>query len=107
MMARLRNHPRVNWGGIPVTVTDLLERTDAVILAGGDDGASVRMVVRPSGTEPKVKCYTEVRLSPDPDLAGRGRGPRRCSPACSPPRAAGSQRGPNCRSPASPRPGTM
>ena len=56
--------------GIPVTVTDLLQRTDAVILAGGDDGASVRMVVRPSGTEPKVKCYTEVRLSPDPDLAG-------------------------------------
>ncbi|HNM10394.1 MAG TPA: phospho-sugar mutase [Mycobacterium sp.] len=70
MMARLRNHPPRELAGIPVTVTDLLQRTDAVILAGGDDGASVRMVVRPSGTEPKVKCYTEVRLSPDPDLAG-------------------------------------
>ena len=62
--------PPRELAGIPVTVTDLLQRTDAVILAGGDDGASVRMVVRPSGTEPKVKCYTEVRLSPDPDLAG-------------------------------------
>ena len=79
MMARLRDHPPHELAGIPVTVTDLLDRpgaqrTDAVILSGGDDRESVRMVVRPSGTEPKVKCYTEVRLPPDTDLdAARSR----------------------------------
>ena len=75
MMARLRADPPAELAGVPVTVTDLLARTgaprtDAVILAGGSDSTSVRMVVRPSGTEPKVKCYTEVRLPPDPDLDG-------------------------------------
>ncbi|MCI4676872.1 phospho-sugar mutase [Candidatus Mycolicibacterium alkanivorans] len=66
MMARLRAHPPVQLAGFPVTASDLLEalgqqRTDALILAGGDEQTSVRVVVRPSGTEPKVKCYTEVR----------------------------------------------
>jgi phosphomannomutase len=36
-------------------------RTDAVILEGGDGGTAVRVAVRPSGTEPKVKSYIEVR----------------------------------------------
>ena len=27
------------------------------------------MVVRPSGTEPKIKCYIEIRVAPDDDLA--------------------------------------
>ncbi len=36
-------------------------RTDAVILDGGDTDTAVRVVVRPSGTEPKVKSYIEVR----------------------------------------------
>ena len=36
-------------------------RTDAVILEGGDAETAVRVAVRPSGTEPKVKSYIEVR----------------------------------------------
>ena len=36
-------------------------RTDAVILEGGDTNTAVRVAVRPSGTEPKVKSYIEVR----------------------------------------------
>jgi phosphomannomutase len=53
-----------------VAVTDLLtrsgrERTDALIYAG----ESVRVAVRPSGTEPKVKAYLEIRLSPREDVA--------------------------------------
>ena len=38
-------------------------RTDALVFFGGDDKNWVRMVVRPSGTEPKVKSYIEVRCA--------------------------------------------
>ena len=66
VMARLRATPPDRLAGIEVTVTDLLHahdhmHTDALVFFGGDDDNWVRMVVRPSGTEPKVKCYTEVR----------------------------------------------
>jgi phosphomannomutase len=43
-----------------VTVTDI---TDALIFTGGDEEVSVRVVARPSGTEPKLKCYLEIRCS--------------------------------------------
>ena len=74
VMARLRADPPARLVGFDVTVEDLStrrgqSRTDAVILTGGDDTSSVRVVVRPSGTEPKVKYYTEVRLAPSDDLA--------------------------------------
>ena len=39
-----------------------------IYVLGGDDNTSVRMVVRPSGTEPKVKCYIEVRCGDVDDL---------------------------------------
>jgi phosphomannomutase len=72
-MARLREAPPTELAGIAVTVEDLLERrgqqrTDALIFTGDDAGTSVRVVVRPSGTEPKLKSYTEVRCAPTDDL---------------------------------------
>jgi len=73
MMAKLRADPPRELAGFAVTATDLLQqdrqRTDAVILRGGDEQTSIRVVVRPSGTEPKVKCYTEVRRAATGDLA--------------------------------------
>ena len=65
-MARLREHPPVTLAGSPVhTVIDLadgydgLPPTDGILLLAQDD---TRVIVRPSGTEPKVKCYLEVVL---------------------------------------------
>ena len=68
MMARLRAEPPRELAGHEVTaVQDLAEGsvattglppTDGVLLATADDA---RVIVRPSGTEPKLKCYLEVR----------------------------------------------
>ncbi len=60
-MAELRAAPPNSLAGEGVDVVDLLERrgqlrTDAVVL----ESAHARIVVRPSGTEPKLKCYLEV-----------------------------------------------
>jgi phosphomannomutase len=58
----VRTDPPSSLGGAPVTeVEDLapggrLPPTDAVVLRG----QGVRVVVRPSGTEPKLKAYVEV-----------------------------------------------
>ena len=66
-MARLRAAPPRTLDGEPVAVTDLvvghrdLPPTDAVLIAG----ESLKVVVRPSGTEPKLKCYLETRQPPD------------------------------------------
>ncbi len=65
LMQRLRAAPPGELAGFRATVTDI---GDALIFAGGDGDTSIRMVVRPSGTEPKVKCYMEIRLSPFGDL---------------------------------------
>jgi phosphomannomutase len=72
LMARLRDTPPDRLATFEITVTDLLtrpghDRTDAIVFSGGDTDTAVRVVVRPSGTEPKVKSYIEVRVS-DADL---------------------------------------
>ena len=72
-MSRLRTQPPATLIGQPVQVIDLadgtdeLPPTDGVLLAG----EHVTVVVRPSGTEPKLKCYLEARvpLAESVDLA--------------------------------------
>jgi len=58
LMRRLRDSPPQRLAGFSANVSDI---GDALIFTGGDDAAAARVVVRPSGTEPKVKCYIEVR----------------------------------------------
>lgn len=72
VMERLRSTPPADLAGFAVTLEDLAQRrgqarTDAVILSGDDGDTAVRVVVRPSGTEPKLKSYFEVRLPPGSD----------------------------------------
>jgi phosphomannomutase len=69
LVDHLRANPPARLGDQPVEVTDLLDRrgqqrTDALIYAG----ESVRVAIRPSGTEPKVKAYLEIRLPPREDV---------------------------------------
>ncbi|MCZ2829783.1 phospho-sugar mutase [Modestobacter sp. VKM Ac-2986] len=75
-MARLRAAPPAQLLGRDVEVTDLADAqppVDAVRLRG----EGVRVIVRPSGTEPKLKAYLET-VVPVVDRAGvaaaRGRG---------------------------------
>lgn len=84
VMARLRTDPPEMLAGFAVTASDLLHRsgpvTDALEFTGEHDGNSVRVVVRPSGTEPKLKCYLEVARPPSDDLAaGRAEAQRVCA----------------------------
>ncbi|MGC0420557.1 phosphomannomutase [Embleya sp. AB8] len=74
-MHRLRAEPPTSLGGLTVTTAedllhppaDGLPPTDGLryTLAGdGKDLAAGRVVVRPSGTEPKLKAYLEVVVAP-------------------------------------------
>lgn len=70
-MARLRTAPPSELGGRAVQeVVDLeegaygLPPTDGLLFALDD----ARVIVRPSGTEPKIKCYLQVVTSVGPDL---------------------------------------
>ncbi|HSA53421.1 MAG TPA: phospho-sugar mutase, partial [Yinghuangia sp.] len=76
-MARLRETPPTSLGGLAVTHTDdltvgsaNLPPTDGLryTLAGTDDVSAARIVVRPSGTEPKLKSYLEVVVPVRADL---------------------------------------
>ncbi len=63
-MGRLRARPPRILAVQPTSVLDLahgsheLPPTDAVLITG----EMIKVVVRPSGTEPKLKCYLEVHL---------------------------------------------
>jgi phosphomannomutase len=65
-MARLRAAPPASLLGLPVTVEDRAPDADVVVLRA--DG--VRVVVRPSGTEPKLKAYLEAVVPVTDDLPG-------------------------------------
>ncbi|MGH3202079.1 MAG: phospho-sugar mutase, partial [Streptosporangiaceae bacterium] len=87
VMRRLRADPPAELGGRPVTdlvdladVADVADLAHVADLAAGPAGSSVpradvlifrlpgaRVVLRPSGTEPKIKCYIEITEA----LAGR------------------------------------
>ncbi len=61
-MARIRaSAPGELLGDAVTEVADLLPQTDALRLRTD----RVRVVVRPSGTEPKLKCYLQVRVPVD------------------------------------------
>jgi phosphomannomutase len=80
-MSRLRAEPPASLVGQPVSVVDLstgsaeLPPTDGMRITGD----TVTVVVRPSGTEPKLKCYLEARVPPEQrqDLPAARAGARR------------------------------
>ena len=70
-MERLRTSPPTSLGGLPVESVDDLAAGSAD-LPPTDGlryrlGSGARVVVRPSGTEPKLKCYLEVVVPVDPE----------------------------------------
>jgi phosphomannomutase len=65
LMAKVRATPPSRLGGVEVGLEDLLPDADVVRLTG--DG--VRVVVRPSGTEPKLKAYLQVVAPVTDELA--------------------------------------
>lgn len=70
-MRRLREQPPTALAGLPVTSAEDLTRGTATLPP--TDGlrytlTGARVIVRPSGTEPKLKCYLEV-VVPVPDRA--------------------------------------
>ncbi|WP_374458316.1 phospho-sugar mutase [Nocardioides sp.] len=75
-MDRLRSAPPTTLGGLAVErVEDLSEGTATLPPTDGlryslAEGA--RVIVRPSGTEPKVKCYLEVVIPVEADSDGGG-----------------------------------
>jgi phosphomannomutase len=56
LMTKVRETPPSRLGGVEVTCEDLLPGADVLRLTG----EGVRVVVRPSGTEPKLKAYLQV-----------------------------------------------
>lgn len=69
-MDRLRADPPTTLVGEPVRVVDLADGLDGLPPTDGMlfEGESVRAVARPSGTEPKLKCYLQVKLPPAADV---------------------------------------
>ncbi|MEZ5091510.1 phospho-sugar mutase [Nocardioides sp.] len=73
-MQRLRTEPPATLGGLTVEGVDDLA-TGSADLPPTDGlrfrlAEGARVVVRPSGTEPKLKCYLEVVVVPEDDAEG-------------------------------------
>ncbi len=74
LMARLRSAPAAEIGGVPVVALDDLLRgagpsippTDGLRYLLAD---ATRVIIRPSGTEPKLKVYLEAIVHPNGSLA--------------------------------------
>jgi phosphomannomutase len=88
VVSLIRDNPPTALAGVDVAMA---ERDDVLILTG--DG--IRLAVRPSGTEPKVKCYSEIRLPPTDDLATARRKAQEMSEQVGREAAALLHRGPN------------
>lgn len=82
-MRRLREQPPARLAGLTVAkAEDLTRGTDTLPPTDGlryalDGDFKARVIVRPSGTEPKLKCYLEVVVpvaSPDGLAAARAKG---------------------------------
>jgi phosphomannomutase len=75
IMARLRREPPAELAGVHVTRIDDLLSGDGALPRGDvlrvwlDDGS--RVIVRPSGTEPKLKVYLDVRGDTAEDARSR------------------------------------
>ena len=72
LMHRLRQAPPAQLLGRDVVIEDLLPDADVLRFRGQD----LRVILRPSGTEPKLKSYLEVVVPVSPDtgiLEARGR----------------------------------
>jgi phosphomannomutase len=72
LMTRVRNNPAALLGDIDMTIVDYLvtppegfPRTDLITAADSHGG---RVIIRPSGTEPKLKIYIDA-LAPDHNQA--------------------------------------
>jgi len=62
-MARLRSNPPAQVDGVNVRITDLSLGSETLPATDGlrfDLADGRRVIVRPSGTEPKLKCYLQV-----------------------------------------------
>ena len=77
LMAALRNNPPAEIDGVTAKLTDLSEGSAELPPTDGlrfDLADSRRVIVRPSGTEPKLKCYLqavgETKSQADELLAG-------------------------------------
>ncbi len=87
-LERLRSQPPTRLAGIDVEVTGV----DGVQVYTGD---GVRLAVRPSGTEPKIKGYIEIREPVNSRLAAARRSAEALCEAVRRDAAALLQRGPN------------
>jgi phosphomannomutase len=96
VMARLRSNPATEIGGVPVSrIDDLAEGagpglppTDGLRYLLADD---TRVIVRPSGTEPKLKVYLEA-IVPVAGAAGAGSDPATAAAALAAARAEAARR---------------